>query len=422
MHIIGHNSGNGLGEETMDDNDSKFEEIGELLLQVINYIEENYKKAAQKQAKTDVHYLKQLTRELSPAVKAGWKLRKKLMRHPQIKNSISVEMINAELLSRFGTKSEREKIRKMNPKKIGQNIIKSLVEQRSPKLVTFPLQGLLPRAEFKTISNTDLGILVNILKKHKIPLVSISKDNNQYSNKQIDLYGDASKYEQENLNTYFVGTKVIASDRKAAVRLAEQQLNLVLNIIRLLIPLDYALFNRPRISFYDLPGIDEAFIISPISGKRELFRQFKSSPYPFIPSISRYNVKKSIDTANEMACKNESERSDLENRIISAINWAGEGIDTIEKDIKVVKCVIALEVLFRLKNIGKQKQFVEEVGRIFDFIDMNREFVKTRAEKIYELRSKIVHRGKRDIADEEAEWAERIACGCILRTLEKHGN
>jgi hypothetical protein len=357
----------------MNNNDKSFEEIGKLLFQIIDYIEGGYRKQNAKQQKRDIHYLKQLTREPSPAVKLGWTLKDKIMTHPKIKGSVSEEMVNAELLSLLQIDKKMRTIRELNPEKIGRSIINSLCAQKSAKLVAFPLQGFFPSDEISKIGNTEFGFLRTIL---------------------------------------------TAGDKKSSIHMAEKQINLVLNIVRLLIPLDYGVSKRPRISFYDLVGIDEGVMIDLISGEKEFVRQFLSSLYPFIPNISRYRVEKSFDKASNIVCKQLSERHDLEERVLKAINWAGEGIDAIEKDIKVVKCVVALEVLFRLKDIGKQKQFVDEVSRIFDSNNINKDLIKKRAKDIYELRSKIVHRGKRDITDEEAEWAERLACGCILGVLE----
>jgi hypothetical protein len=402
----------------MNNNDKSFEEIGKLLFQIIDYIEGGYKKQNAKQQKRDIHYLKQLTREPSPAVKLGWTLKDKIMTHPKIKGSVSEEMVNAELLSLLQIDKKMRTIRELNPEKIGRSIINSLCAQKSAKLVAFPLQGFFPSDEISKIGNTEFGFLRTILSHHKIAKPQLTESNKLHISETDEVINDVNGYVTERLKTLCVGTVVTAGDKKSSIHMAEKQINLVLNIVRLLIPLDYGVSKRPRISFYDLVGIDEGVMIDLISGEKEFVRQFLSSLYPFIPNISRYRVEKSFDKASNIVCKQLSERHDLEERVLKAINWAGEGIDAIEKDIKVVKCVVALEVLFRLKDIGKQKQFVDEVSRIFDSNNINKDLIKKRAKDIYELRSKIVHRGKRDITDEEAEWAERLACGCILGVLE----
>lgn len=402
----------------MNNNVKSFEEIGKLLFQIIDYIEGGYKKQNAKQKKTDIHYLKQLIREPSLAVKLGWTLKDKIMTHPKIKGSVSEEMVNAELLSLLQIDKNMRTIRELNPEKVGRSIINSLCAQKSPKLVAFPLQGLFPSDEISKIGNTEFGFLTTILSRHKIAKSQLTESNKSHISETNEVINDVNGYVAETLKTLCVGTVVTAGDKKASIYMAEKQINLVLNIIRLLIPLDYGVSKRPRISFYDLAGIDEGVIIDLISGEKEFVRQFLSSLYPFIPSISRYKVKKSFTKASNIVCKQLGEISNLEERVLKAINWAGEGIDAIEKDIKVVKCVVALEVLFKLKENKKQEQFIKEVSKLFDFRTVDKNLIEERVRKVYKLRSAIVHGGKRDITDEEAEWAERLVCGCILRVLE----
>lgn len=402
----------------MNNNDLGFEEIGKLLFQIIDYIEGGYKKQNAKQKETDIHYLKQLTREPSPAVKLGWTLKDKIMTHPKIKGSVSEEMVNAELLSLLQIDKKMKTIRELNPEKVGRSIINSLCAQKSAKLVAFPLQGFFPSDEISKIGNTEFGILRTILSRHKIAKPQLSESDKSHISETDEVINDVNGYVTERLKTLCVGTVVTAGDKKSSIHMAEKQTNLVLNIVRLLIPLDYGVSKRPRISFYDLIGIDEGVMIDLISGEKEFVRQFLSSLYPFIPNISRYNVRKSFDKASNIVCKELGKRYKLEERVLKAINWVGEGIDAIEKDIKVVKCVVALEVLFKLKGNKKQEQFIKKVSQLFNFRTVDTNLIEERARKVYKLRSAIVHGGKRDITDEEAEWAERFASGCILRTLE----
>lgn len=65
----------------------------------------------------------------------------------------------------------------------------------------------------------------------------------------------------------------------------------------------------------------------------------------------------------------------------------------------------------------KQGPFVERTDRLFLPVSKGVDVGK-RAKKMYGLRSAILHGGKRVISEEDAEWAERLASGCILRVLE----
>jgi len=264
------------------------------------------------------------------------------------------------------------------------------------------------------------GIYNKILDNYQIPEYQCPEDDEPHAQEKKGIFNTISNYEKESLNTVSVGTKVYASDNKAAVQLAEKQINLSLNIIRLLLPLHYSSINRPRITIYDIAGIDEAIVITIANGERNLFSQYSSSTFPFsyYADDDKHKTAKAIERAHQIARKYPNNLSNLENRIVGAITWAGEGIDAVEKDIKVVKCVVALETLFGIKKGSKQKGFVDGIIRLFGDYIHDKDCFRDLTKDIYELRSTIVHEGKRDISDENAEWAERFASGCILKTLE----
>ena len=400
--------------------DKSFEEIGKLLFQIIDDMNKGSNKQEKKQKGDDSHYIKQLMREPLRAWKSYRELRDKIMSHKSISGSASENTINAVLQSWLLIDKNRSEIRKLSWGDAGQQIVNNLVTQKVPQLVIFPLQVLLPGFKGLTIGNTMFGIYNKILDNHQIPEYQCPKDDEPHAQEKKCIFNTISNHEKENLNTISVGTKVYASDSKAAVQLAEKQINLSLNIIRLLLPLRYSSINRPRITIYDIAGIDEAVVITIADGKRNLFSQYSSSIFPFSyhADDDKHKTAKAIERTNQIASKYPNNLSNLENRIVSAITWAGEGIDAVEKDIKIVKCVVALEVLFKLKENKKQKQFIKKVSKLFDFRAVDKNLIEERARKVYKLRSAIVHGGKRDITDEEAEWAERFACGCILRTLE----
>ncbi|MCK4250377.1 hypothetical protein KAX97_02965 [candidate division WOR-3 bacterium] len=407
----------------MNNNDSSFEEIGKLLFQIIDDMNKDSNKQEKKQKGDDSHYIKQLMREPPSARKIYWKLKDKLISHQAIKGSAPENTINAVLQSWLLIDKNRSEIRKLSRGDAGQQIINNLVTQKVLQLVIFPLQGLLPEFSGLTIGNPMFGIYNKILDNYQIPEYQCPKDDEPHAQEKKCIFNKISNYEKENLNTISVGTKVYASDSKAAVQLAEKQINLSLNIIRLLLPLHYSSINRPRITIYDIAGIDEAVVITIADGERNFFSQYSSSTFPFsyYADDDKHKTAKAIERANQIASKYPSNLSNFEDRIVSAITWAGEGIDAVEKDVKVVKCVIALETLFGIKKGSKQKGFVEGIIQLFGDYIYDKDFFRDLAKDIYKLRSTIVHEGKRDITDEEVEWAERLACGCILRTLENMG-
>jgi len=93
----------------------------------------------------------------------------------------------------------------------------------------------------------------------------------------------------------------------------------------------------------------------------------------------------------------------------------------IENDMKIVKCVVGLEVLFRIKE-HKQEGFINSVNELFWSYTKEKENLREKTLRIYRLRSSIVHQGKRNITNNDAELTERIASGCMLKAFEMLDN
>lgn len=400
--------------------DKEFEEIGELLFKVIDYIKADNRKKSEIQKVDDSHYLERLMRKTSEGIRVYWELKEKIKAHPLIKKGVSEGIIDAELRTMLWIIENRKKIRNLEPEKAGQKIINSLLELRTSYLVIFILEGFFPGSKILKIGNVTFGIYQKILENYEIPKFQHPKPGEKHFPDRKYIFNNISNEESKYFDMVCVGTVVNACDKKAAVFLARQQINLSLNIIRLLISLDYDLFRRPNISISGVSCVHKAFVISVEDGER-YFPVFDDLELSGIYSLFGYKYKtdKSIKKANEVASKDSDKRTELEERIVSSINWIGDGINTDEKDLKVVKCVIGLEVLFKIGRKGKRKGFIDGVTSLFDSYIRNKNLIKKYAEEIYELRCDIVHEGKRNITDEKAEMAEHLSCGCILRFLEK---
>jgi len=132
----------------------------------------------------------------------------------------------------------------------------------------------------------------------------------------------------------------------------------------------------------------------------------------------KFKTKRILEEGNRILQKESEKLTKLEQRILNSIEWIGEGIDTNEFYLKIVKCVIGLETLFKLKIGEQQKEFIECIAKLFENPSKNNEKVRKDAKNLYVLRSKIVHGGKRNLREEEAETAERLASGSLLTVLD----
>ncbi len=399
---------------------SGFEKIGTLVFDIIDDFEARKRSEGRKSENHDRHYIEVLVREPWVPFTLRRRLREELMFHNLVGESVSEHTVNAELRDIVLDPVRCERLKGLPAEAVGREMVGSLIRKRYPRLVVFPISGFLPSRDIAIVGTAVIGTYKNILEHFSVQSEHVPSDDEPHAREKRHLIQVMRKEEEEYQDVYCAGALVRAADHQSAAVLAAKEIELSLHLVRLLLPLEYGLERRPRISIYELPDPRRIFVISVENARRDLATLPLSLHYPIIEStIDRYEAGAAVTKASGILRKDPQSRTALENRLVEALKWAGEAIDTTEKTIKVVKSVIALELLFVLPDERKQSQFVQCVTAVFDGFAVSKTLIDKWAKHTYSLRSAIVHRGKTAVTDEEAEWAERIACGCILRVLEK---
>jgi len=380
-------------------------ELGELFLEVFDFKKRREMRVAPKKENIEEkHYLEQLTKEQGVTHKEYAILTEKIKNHPLLKNKISEKLIGHILHDLLFGKHLQEK--NISKEEIGIQIIDEISKQISSNLVIFPLDGFLPDPGFLKLGNVVFGTAKDILEYFNF---------NPKNEKKVDI----NTFENNFLRTVSVGTSVTTFDKNSALTIAENRINLTLNFIRIFIPIEYNLHRQPKIRIYD--ENKERYIFPlPYKEFNRIYPEYDLLHTVSISSslLGKFNTKKILEEGDRILQKKPEELTKLEERILNSLEWIGEGIDTKEFYLKVVKCVVGLETLFKLKDDKKQSEFIDCVVKLFKNPSTNIEKIRKSAKDLYKLRSKIVHGGKRNIKDEDAEIAERLASGCLLTTLK----
>ncbi|MBN1467651.1 MAG: hypothetical protein JW924_02915 [Fusobacteriaceae bacterium] len=380
-------------------------ELGKLFLKVFDFKKQREKRVAPKKENIEEkQYLEQLYRERGESLKGYAKFTEKLKNHPLLKDKISDNLIRYILRDLLFSKHLHEK--NVSPEEMGIQIINEIRKEISSYLVIFPLDGFIPDNNFFKLGNVVFGTAKNILEHF---------NSESENGKTLDI----KIFEDSFLRTISVGTLVTTFDKNSALTLAENKINLSLNFIRIFIPIEYNLYRQPKIRISD--EIKERFVFPlPFRKTNRIYAERDLNHMAIISGnlLGKFKTVRILEEGNRIFEKESYQLSELDKRILNALGWIGEAIDTNEFYLKVVKSVVGLETLFKLGE-NKKKDFCKQIIRIFKDSSVDTKEIKKDSGKLYKLRSKIVHGGKRHIREEEAEIAERIASGCLLFILDK---
>jgi len=102
-----------------------------------------------------------------------------------------------------------------------------------------------------------------------------------------------------------------------------------------------------------------------------------------------------LDQFGEILLKDKSSRTELENRIITALRWIGSGINEEVDCDKFLKFAIALEcLLLSREEEGKGSSIAERCAFILSDNPQDRANIDKEVKKLYGKRSDIAHEGK----------------------------
>lgn len=213
---------------------------------------------------------------------------------------------------------------------------------------------------------------------------------------------------------------VNAIDIEAAKILAVKELSLTLDVINFfsdLIP-----YQKGHIF---LPGDNETHIINiPIISKGE--KPYFSFGYKVVGPLMPFSFQQLLETNKKrklgflkIANLLTKKRNGLENRIISAIQWAGKATVEGRKEESFLLYAISLESLVLLEN-DKVELAYRLRTRVAHLLGKNyesRQKISNKVRELYEIRSKIVHSGYYQVTDADLSLIRSYSKSCILHIL-----
>lgn len=119
-----------------------------------------------------------------------------------------------------------------------------------------------------------------------------------------------------------------------------------------------------------------------------------------------------LSKIDSILCIDELSRSDIENRLFTAIRWIGAGIHEDRSCDKFLNYAIALECMLGKKDesIAITESLAERCAFLLDNDDSaSRYAIYKSVQYLYGIRSEIVHGGKTNIDDESVKIFETIA-------------
>ena len=112
-------------------------------------------------------------------------------------------------------------------------------------------------------------------------------------------------------------------------------------------------------------------------------------------------------------------RNGLEDRLISAIQWAGKATVEGKKEEAFLLYAISLESLVLLDNEKEELTYRlrTRVAHLLGKDLENRKKISAKVRDLYEIRSKIVHSGWFQVTDADLSLMRLYSKGCILHIL-----
>ena len=114
--------------------------------------------------------------------------------------------------------------------------------------------------------------------------------------------------------------------------------------------------------------------------------------------------------------------TEFESTLLTASRWLGRGVVASDNAEKVLNLSVSLEKLV----CGTQRDLIADtlakrLAFLIGTTKETRQFVNRRVKKLYGLRSKVVHEGTTEIAEEDVVELETIACTTFIKLAERAG-
>lgn len=238
-----------------------------------------------------------------------------------------------------------------------------------------------------------------------------------------------SKKRLEKFNRNIVAQITVeAKDIKKAEEIALAQIDLSLDVIRFYYLISYSTgFMRNKFGLDGHLFWGNSIMMSyekkvPSAGELSSARQGYLYPFNFTKEFQQMMYDKSFEILDKILKKDDSDRTEFENRIIQAIRLSGSSFMSYENYDAVLKMIISLESLLLSEREPRSVILSERVALIIGTTFEERLTVFTLMKKLYSLRNKIVHYGITDVDINDRVQLQYFLFACIVDILGKYQN
>lgn len=215
---------------------------------------------------------------------------------------------------------------------------------------------------------------------------------------------------------------VLAGDSTAAGQIADVELQTTMSVLNFFASLVSNLEFMPAVC---ISGIFSSYKTHKLKFRKAPQTQIGWSgtvhrlAAPF--DISEFNrhlqIKAALEKINALLCTNEE--SELRDRLLTAVKWAGKGAATESTEDSYLFYAIALETLLLGSNRYEQLSYKLRLraARLLGLNTQGRVSTRDSVNRLYILRSKMVHSGKTQIPRSDLSLLRIITQSCVIHLL-----
>lgn len=226
-------------------------------------------------------------------------------------------------------------------------------------------------------------------------------------------------------NRYLVSVKVVAKNSTFAVEIAKRSFSYLENILKIFISpfsknLDVGIYNFKNFNIQSHYILIDGINVS-------LNNDWNGASTPIdLKELLKIVNNNNLSYIWELFFK--QEKTDMDHRIIRAINWTGKGLRDSDKGRSLVQYTIALEALLQKKKKGELvgPSITQGIADGVAFILFNtleeRLNIISKVSNIYNERSNVVHGTNEDVNERNVYEAFTIVRNLIFELLKNSGN
>lgn len=219
---------------------------------------------------------------------------------------------------------------------------------------------------------------------------------------------------------------LVRGEKEKSYDKALYEIENAINLLRCYIPLIFSsglrvkigiggsIIKTTRVSFLSIKADGSGF-----SGKGLVLgplEQYKLDPI----LLKHLRDNCNLDQFGEILSKDKSSRTELENRIVTAIRWIGSGINEDVDCDRFLKYAIALECLLLMREEdGKGSPIAERCAFLLSNDPQDRTNIDKVVKKLYGKRSDIAHEGETEIEKDQLASMQRIVLSCLFAICSK---